>query len=532
MNVFRQNALTTSHIVWLAGLWVASLIGAVTGTSLVNALIVSIVGSLPCAAFFLLRNRLFITVKRPGDSEAETLKRHDSENLLIVVWLLSSITLAGLLAPGQSASGLVVILSPMIALLIGRQALVRETAVFALLVSLTFLGLAVSGAALPGLSSVSTLEPPVTALIIGTTLLLILLMMQSAVKDGEAAERQLRAMQASAKSAQQHMLLPDAPWLLVQVAATGRIESVLGGDELWWPDLVVGRPIHTAFPDLYRALQSEELANTPLGDIVYVRKARLGDGSHSLLIASPGHMSSEPTIPDTTLGQDNWISGLGHDLKTPLNAVLGFSEIMMMEQFGPLPERYGKYPELIHKSGAQLQYLIDDIMDLSKAGADRYELDLEPVDLTEIAEDVCEQFEHLKDQAGVTLDVARGAQILAEADMRAVSRIWQNLVSNAIKYSHEGGTVTLAARREQGMAVIEVSDQGIGMSEEDMSRIAEPFSQGKNAKGKAGTGLGLAVVRTFAELHGGKMVIQSAPDAGTQISVYLPAINDLEKAAE
>ena len=101
-------------------------------------------------------------------------------------------------------------------------------------------------------------------------------------------------------------------------------------------------------------------------------------------------------------------------------------------------------------------------------------------------------------------------------------QIWQNLVSNAIKYSSSGGTVTLDARDEGNATVLSVTDKGAGMSSEDVRRVLEPFSQGSNSKGRQGTGLGLAVVNSFAQLHGGQVVIDSAPGKGTKVEVSLP----------
>jgi len=129
------------------------------------------------------------------------------------------------------------------------------------------------------------------------------------------------------------------------------------------------------------------------------------------------------------------------------------------------------------------------------------------------------------------------SEVWAEADARAVRQIWQNLVSNAIKYSERGGTVTLDAFEAGGAAVISVIDRGAGMTEDDLKKVTEPFAQGGNSRGRAGTGLGLAVVRSFAELHGGLLNLTSRPGKGTRAEVTLPLadpadIAPLEDAAQ
>jgi cell cycle sensor histidine kinase DivJ len=202
-----------------------------------------------------------------------------------------------------------------------------------------------------------------------------------------------------------------------------------------------------------------------------------------------------------------------------------------------MPEPYADYPEIIHESGQDLLLLVDDILDLAKAEADRQRLEPEPVDLTASAQSILRQLDNQAERAGVKLKLKASGEVWAEADARAVRQIWQNLVSNAIKYSSSGGTVTLDARDEGNATVLSGTDKGAGMSAEDVRRVLEPFSQGSNSKGRQGTGLGLAVVHSFAQLHGGQVVIDCAPGKGTKVEVSLPRANPadiqpLEDAAE
>ena len=122
-------------------------------------------------------------------------------------------------------------------------------------------------------------------------------------------------------------------------------------------------------------------------------------------------------------------------------------------------------------------------------------------------------------------------EVLAMADAGAVHRIWDNLVSNAIKYSNPDSEVVMAVQARGKQVILSVTDQGAGMDASDLQRIARPFEQGRNARGRAGTGLGLAMVKRLAEMHGGKMVIRTAPGAGTQVVVVLPAVMDRSSEA-
>ncbi len=216
-------------------------------------------------------------------------------------------------------------------------------------------------------------------------------------------------------------------------------------------------------------------------------------------------------------------AALGHDLKTPMNAILGFADLMRSELRGPLPEGYRDYAALIHESGEDLLLLIDDMLDYAKAEAGAQRLDIEPVDLAASGQSVHRQLSHQAVRRGVRLSICGEDEAWAAADARAVRQIWQNLVSNAIKFTGEGGQVTMATGVAEGHAVLSVEDTGQGMSAADLARVAEPFARGENARGRVGTGLGLAVVRRFADLMGGTVRIDTAPGAGTRVEVRLPA---------
>ena len=234
---------------------------------------------------------------------------------------------------------------------------------------------------------------------------------------------------------------------------------------------------------------------------------------------------------DDVLERTSFFAGLGHDLKSPLNAVIGFADIMDAEIRGPMPEAYRDYPSLIRESGETLLRLVEDILGYAKSEAGTYELDLAPMDIAASGESVMRQSQAMAEKAGVGLKMQSDREVLALSDAGAVRRIWDNLVSNAIKYSASGDTVTLSAKLRDGFAVLQVSDTGAGMDAEDLARIAKPFSQGRNAKGRAGTGLGLALVHSLAQLHGGQVKIETALGQGTTVTVSLPAASEDQKRA-
>lgn len=356
-----------------------------------------------------------------------------------------------------------------------------------------------------------------------------------------------QSIEAARRERSQSSLAGDLPVLLVHIAAVGRITRVEGHSNLRWPGLVPGEIAGKTLGPL-----EKDTFVCPAGKTFRLLKAQATEAGQWLALVPENPACSDLSSLEASLEdarakarqaeQDlsertTFFAGLGHDLKTPLNAILGFSDLMKAQVRGPLPEAYRDYPAIIHESGQDLMLLVDDILDLAKAEAKAHRLDLEPVDLVASGASVVRQLEDQAGRVGVKLALKESGEVWAEADARAVRQIWQNLVSNAIKYSNKGGTVTLSAGKAAGAVAISVRDRGAGMDQADLDRIAKPFAQGDNSKGRAGTGLGLAVVQTFAELHGGKVIIDTEKGKGTRVRVTLPALDvsrlqDLEDAAE
>lgn len=224
--------------------------------------------------------------------------------------------------------------------------------------------------------------------------------------------------------------------------------------------------------------------------------------------------------------KSRFLANMSHELRTPLNAIIGFSDILLQELFGPIgTPRYKEYAQLINESGQLLLDLISDILDMSKIEAGKYELHVEELDAGEIVRACVRLMEGRANEHGVTLEtIAPQAVSLVRADKRAVKQILLNLLSNAIKFTPNGGAVRVRAEIKGGQFEITVTDTGVGIPPEDLPRIGRPFEQvSADANlAKAGTGLGLALVKSLAQLHGGSLRIDSVVGQGTTVLVTLP----------
>ncbi len=221
----------------------------------------------------------------------------------------------------------------------------------------------------------------------------------------------------------------------------------------------------------------------------------------------------------------NFLANMSHELRTPLNAIIGFSEVMTREIFGPVGSpRYQEYARLIHESGGHLLELINGVLDMSKIEAGKFELYEELFDLDEVASSAIRFVSHAAERGGVAVNlkiVPEARQIFA--DKRAVKQMLVNLVSNGVKFTPRGGKVTVTATVKDGI-ILAVSDTGTGIAKADLEKLGKPFEQveGAQTRAKEGTGLGLALVKALAGMHGGEMVMQSALGEGTIVMLRLP----------
>jgi signal transduction histidine kinase len=222
--------------------------------------------------------------------------------------------------------------------------------------------------------------------------------------------------------------------------------------------------------------------------------------------------------------KSQFLATMSHELRTPLNAVIGFSEMIAGEAFGPLGHaRYREYAADIRSSGAHLLSLINDILDLSRLDAEQVELNDEDINLADLVAESVRMIRGQAQAAGLKIaeEVARGLPAL-RADRRRLRQILVNLLSNAIKFTPVGGGVRVSAFREGAEVAISVADDGIGMTPEHIERAFERFGQVDNSLSRRyeGAGLGLPIAKQLAELHGGRLNIQSEIDKGTTVTLF------------
>jgi len=225
--------------------------------------------------------------------------------------------------------------------------------------------------------------------------------------------------------------------------------------------------------------------------------------------------------------KSEFLANMSHELRTPLNAIIGFSQVMENQMFGPVgPGKYIEYARDIHSSGQFLLDVISDILDMSKIEAGRLKLELQKADLSDIVKETLRLVEARAEEGKVELVCHAPKKLMADVDTRAVKQILINLTSNAVKFTPEGGRVTLSVKLDGDNAVISIADTGIGIPPKDIEKLGRPFEQVENqfTKTKGGSGLGLAISKSLVELHGGELSIASESGKGTTVTVRLPAV--------
>jgi PAS domain S-box-containing protein len=224
--------------------------------------------------------------------------------------------------------------------------------------------------------------------------------------------------------------------------------------------------------------------------------------------------------------KSEFLAALSHELRTPLNAIIGFSEMMKRATFGPLgSSRYAEYSKDIHDSGIHLLNLINDLLDLSKIEGKKYQLGDDTIVVPAFVPDVVRLImpDASREQIDIELDIDDELPAL-RADSRAVKQMMLNLLSNAVKFTPQSGRVLVSARcKDDGLRLM-VQDNGIGIEPQDIHKVLTPFGQieGRGKKSMKGTGLGLTIVKSLIELHGGRIEIDSALGIGTTVSLVFP----------
>ena len=223
--------------------------------------------------------------------------------------------------------------------------------------------------------------------------------------------------------------------------------------------------------------------------------------------------------------KSEFLANMSHELRTPLNAIIGFSEVLGERMFGELNDKQAEYADDIHTSGKHLLSLINDILDLAKVEAGRMELNLSDYNLPAAIDNALTLIRERALSHGLQLSAEIDAAVGdLRGDERKVKQIMLNLLSNAVKFTPEGGKVTVRAHHADGFAHIAVVDTGVGIAPEDHAAVFEEFKQvGTDVTKKGeGTGLGLALTKSFVELHGGRLWLESAIGEGSTFTFTLP----------
>jgi signal transduction histidine kinase len=221
--------------------------------------------------------------------------------------------------------------------------------------------------------------------------------------------------------------------------------------------------------------------------------------------------------------KDEFVATASHELRTPLTSLSGYLEMSLDPAEGPLTRTREAHLRIAQRNAGRLTVLVDQLLFLARADSHPLELDPQTVDLGEILDEAAETAGPAAAAKNIVLQVEAGT-LDAVADRPQLVRIVDNLVTNAVKFTHEGGTVRLAARSEGASAILEVADTGVGVPSSELPDLFNRFFRGRNAIEEAvpGSGLGLAISQVIAEAHGSTIEVESTPGAGSTFRLALP----------
>ena len=222
----------------------------------------------------------------------------------------------------------------------------------------------------------------------------------------------------------------------------------------------------------------------------------------------------------------DFLAKVSHEVRTPLNSILGFTELMLQERFGPIGNaRYKGYVEDIHQSGLYALSLLNDLLDISKIEAGKFELDFTAVEVPELVEDCVNSLQPLAKRARIVLRTSLAEKLPSiVADPRRLKQILLNLLTNAIKFTKEGGQVIVSGTMIDGELRLRVRDNGVGMTKDEIGFAMQPFHQLDTApRMQSGTGLGLPVTKALVDANRARLVLTSEPGVGTSADVIFPA---------
>lgn len=277
-----------------------------------------------------------------------------------------------------------------------------------------------------------------------------------------------------------------------------------------------------------KLLESERRLMATVADLRQSRQ-KLEYQAQQLVELAEKYAEEKNRAENANRAKSEFLANMSHELRTPLNAIIGFSEIMTQGMFGELgSDKYHDYCGDIHKSGTHLLGVINDILDMSKIEAGRIDMNFEDIALGDLITDATRVIAPEASDKKIAVKMELDAPTAVTADAKAVKQILLNLMSNAIKFTPQGGRMTVHSKKKGDNVAIVIEDNGIGITKDDIARLAQPFVQLENqfTKSHPGSGLGLAIARSLVDLHDGTMVIQSEVGVGTKVTVTLPRKRD------
>lgn len=286
----------------------------------------------------------------------------------------------------------------------------------------------------------------------------------------------------------------------------------------------VGTDITALKQNEAQLLESERELTASVADLRRSRQ-QLEKQAQQLVELAEKYAVEKDRAEDANRIKSEFLANVSHELRTPLNAIIGFSEMMLSGAFGPLgDQKYGEYCRDIRESGTFLLRIISDILDMARLEAGRIEIDREPLDIDQIVGEAVEAYAPDAERVGVTIVKESQPGLTLLADRQAIRQVLFNLVSNAVKFTPEGGFIRIESRRRQDGVLVVIEDTGIGIPQSALAKLGRPFEQVQSplTRSHKGSGLGLAISRSLVRLHGGEMDIVSKQGVGTKVSVLFP----------